>query len=285
MQKAKWLSEVALQIAEKRREAKHKREKERYTHLNAEFQRIARRDKKAFLSDQCKEIDENNTMEKTRDLFKKIRDTKGTFHTKMGSIKDRNSMDLTEAEDIMKRWQEYTEELYKKDLHDPDNHDGVITHLEPDILECQVKWASESISMNKASEGNGIPVELFQILKDDAVKVLHSIFQEIWKTQQWPQDWKRSVFIPIPKKGNAKGCSNYHIAALISHASKVMLEILQARLQQSMNQELPDIQAGFRKGRGTRDQIANIHWIIKKQKNSRKTSTSASLTMLKPLTV
>ena len=137
--KAKWLSEEALQIAVKRREVKSKGEKERYTHLNAEFQRIARRDKKAFLSDQCKEIEENKTMGKTRDLFKKIRDTKGTFHTKMGSIKDRNGMDLTEAEDIKKRWQEYTEELYKKDLHDPDNHDGVITHLEPDFLECEVK--------------------------------------------------------------------------------------------------------------------------------------------------
>ena len=178
-------------------------------------------------------------------------------------------MDLTEAQDIKKRWQEYTE-LYKKDLNDPDNHDDLITRLEPDSLECEVNWALGSISMNKASEGDGIPVELLEILKDDAVKVLHSIFQEIWKTQQWPQDWKRSVFIPIPKKGNAKGCSNYHIAALISHASKVMLEILQARLQQSMNQELPDIQAGFRKGRGTRDQIANIHWIIKKQESSRK---------------
>ena len=140
-------------------------------------------------------------MGKTRDVFKKIRDTKGTFHAQMGSIKDRNGVDLTEAEDIEKRWQEYTEELYKSDLHDPDNHDGVITHLEPDILECEVKWALESISMNKASGGDGIPVELFQILKDDAVKVLHSICQQIWKTQQWPLDWKRSVFIPIPKKG------------------------------------------------------------------------------------
>ena len=138
---AKWLPEEALQIAVKRREVKGKGEKERYTHLNAEFQRIARRDKKAFLSDQCKEIEENNRMGKTRDLFKKIRDTKGTFHAKMGSIKDRNDMDLTEAEDIKKRWQEYMEELYRKDLHDPDNHDGVITHLEPDILECEVKWA------------------------------------------------------------------------------------------------------------------------------------------------
>ena len=164
---------------------KKRSKKERYKHLNAEFQRIVRRDKKAFLSNQCKEIEENNRMGKTRALFKKIRDTKRTFHAKMGSIKDRNGMDLT-AEDIKKRWQEYTEELYKKDLHDPDNHDSVITHLEPDILECEVKWTLESITMNKASGGDGIPVELFQILKDDAVKVPHSICQQIWKTQQWP---------------------------------------------------------------------------------------------------
>ena len=144
-------------------------------------------------------------MGKTRGQFKKIRETKATFHAKMGSIKDRNDMDLTEAEDI-KRWQEYTEELYKKDIHDQDNHNGVITHLEPDILECEVKWALESISRNKASGGDGIPVELFQILKDDAVKVLTSICQHIWKIQ-WPKDWKRSVYIPIPKKGNAKECS------------------------------------------------------------------------------
>ena len=166
-------------------------------------------------------------MGKTRYLFKKIRDIKGTFHAKMRSVKDRNGMDLTEAEDIKKRWQEYTEELYKKHLHNPDNHDGVITHLEPDILECEVKWALESITKNKASGGDGIPVELFQILKDDAVKVLHSICQQIWKTQQWPQDWKRSVFIPIPN--NAKECSNYRTIALISHTSKVMLKVLQAR--------------------------------------------------------
>ena len=158
-------------------------------------------------------------MGKTRDLFKKIRGTKGTFHAKMGKIKDRNGMDLTEAEDIKKRQQEYTEELYKKDLHDPDNHDDVITHLEPDILECEVKWALRSITMSKASGGVGIPAELFQILKDDAVKVLHSICQQIWKTQQQPQEWKRSVFIPILKKGNAKECSNYCTIALISHAS------------------------------------------------------------------
>ena len=158
----------------KRREVKSKGEKEGYNHLNAEFQRIARRGKKDFLSDQCKEIEEKNRMGKTRDVYKKIGDNKGIFHAKMGSIKGRNGMDLTEAEDIKKRWQEYTE-LYKKELHDPDNHDGVITHLELDILVCEVKWALESITMNKASGADGIPVELFQILKDDVVKVLHSI--------------------------------------------------------------------------------------------------------------
>ena len=166
----------------------------------------------------------------SRDFFKKIRDTKETFHAKMGTIKDRSGMDLTEAEDIKKRWQQYTEEQYKKDLRDPENHDGVITHLESDILECEVKWVLESITMNKASGSDGIPVELFQILKDDAVKVLHSICQQMWKTQQWPQDWNRSVFIPIPKKGNAKECLNYHTTALISHTSKVMLKILQVKL-------------------------------------------------------
>ena len=197
-------------------------------------------------------------MGKTRDLFKKIRDTKGTCHEKMGSIKDRNGMDLTEAEDIKKRWQEYTEELYKKNLHVPEYHDGMITHLEPDVLECEVKWGLGSITTNKASGDDGIPAELFQILQDDAVKVLHSICQQIWKNQQWPQDWERSVLIPIPKKGNAKECSNYCTIVFISHASKVMLKILQSKLQQYVNRELPDVQADFRKGRGTRNQIANI---------------------------
>ena len=193
-------------------EEKDKGENERYIRLNVKFQRRARRDKKDFLSHKCKEIEENNRMGKTRALFKKIRDTKGTFHAKMGTMKDRNGMDLTE-EDI-KRWQEYTEELYKKDLHDPDNHNGMITHLEPDILEWEIKWALGSITMNKARGGDGISAELFQILKEDAVKVLHSICQQIWKTLQWPQDWKRSIFIPVPKKGNAKECSNYHTTKL-----------------------------------------------------------------------
>ena len=267
--KAKWLSEEGLQIAEKRREAKGKGKKERYTLLNTKFQRIARRDRKVSLSDQCKEIEKNNRIGKIRNLFKKIRDTKETFHAKMGTIKDRNGMDLTEAEDIKKRWQKYTGDLYKKDLHDRDDHKGVITYLEPDILECEV-MALGSITMNKASGGDEIPLELFQILKDDAVTVLHLICQQIWKTQQWPQDWKRSVFIPIPKKGNAKACSNYRTIALISHASKVMLKVLQARFQQYVSLELPNVQAGLKKSRGTRDQIANIQWIIKKAREFQK---------------
>ena len=173
---------------------------------------------------------ENNRMGRTRDLFKKIRGTKGTFHAKMGSIKDRNGRDLTEAEDIKKRGQEYTEDLCKKDPNDLDNHNGVITYLVPDILESEVKWALRRITTNQASGEDGILAELFQILKDDAVKVLHSICQHIWKTQHWSQDWKRSVFIPIPKKGNAKEYSNYQVIALISHTSKEMLKILQGRL-------------------------------------------------------
>ena len=178
-EKAKWLFEEVLEIPVKTREVKGKGEKERYTHLNAEFQRIAKRDKKAFLSDQCKEIEDNNRMGKTRHLFKKIRDTKGTFHAKMGTMKDRNGMDLTKTEDIKKRWQEYTEELYKKDLHDSDNHDGVITHLEPDILEWEVKWALESSTMNKASGGDRIPVEIFQILKDIIANDILMIFMAV----------------------------------------------------------------------------------------------------------
>ena len=178
-----------------------------------------------------------------------------------------------------------TEDLYKQDINDTYNHNGVIICLEPNIPECEVKWALESITTNKASGGDGIPVELLQILKDDAVKVLHSICQQIWKTQHWPQDWKSPASIPIPKKGNTKECSNYHTTALISHTSKLMLKIVQARLQQYVNCELPDVQAGFRKGRGTRDQIANIRWIIRKAREFQKNITSALLTMPKPSTV
>ena len=172
------MPEEVLQIAEKRREGKGKGEKERYTHLNADFEKIARRNKNAFLSDHCKETEENNRMEKTRELFNKISYTTGTFHARMDTIKNRNGMNLTEAEDIKKRWQEY-KELFKKDPHDSNNHDGVITHLEPDILECEVNWVLGSITVNKASGSDGIPVRLFQILKDDSVKILHSICQQI----------------------------------------------------------------------------------------------------------
>ena len=198
------------------------------------------------------------------EISSKIQRYQGNISYKDGLNKGQKWYGITEAEDIKKKWQQYTEELYKKDLHNPDNHDGVITHLEPDILEREVKWALGSITTNKASGGDGLPAELFQILKGDAVQVLNSICQQIWKTQQWPQDWKRSVFIPIPSKGNAKECSDYHTITLISHASKLMLKILQARLQQYVKAELPDVQVGFRKGRGTRDQIANICWIIEK---------------------
>ena len=194
-------------------------------------------------------------------------------------------MDLTEAEDIKKRWQEYTEELYKKDLHDPDNHDGVITDLEPDILGCEVKWALGSITTNKASGGDGIPVKLFQILKDDAVRVLHSICQQIWKTQQWPQDWKRSVFIPIPKKSKSKECSNYCTIALISHTSKGMLKILQARLQQYVNHEFQMYNLVLEKAEEPEIKLPTSAGSWKKQESSRKTSISALLTMPKPLTV
>ena len=193
---------------------------------------MTRRDKKAFLRDQCKEQRKTNEWERLEISSRKLEISREHFMQRW--TQDRNGMDLTEAEDI-KRWQEYTEELYKKDLHDPDNHDGVVTHLEPDILESEVKWALASITTNKASRGDGILVELFQILRDDAVKVLHSICQHIWKPQQCPQDWKRSVFIPIPKKGSAKECSNYCTIALILHTSKVILKILQARLQQYVN--------------------------------------------------
>ena len=202
----------------KRREVKSKGEKETYKHLNAEFQRIARRDKKAFFSDQCKEIEENNRMGKIRDLFKKIRDTKGTFHAKMGSIKDRNGMDLTEAEDIKKRWQEYMEELYKKDLHDQDSHDDVITNLEPDILECEVKWVLESITKNKASGGDGIPVELFQILKDDAVKVLHSISSKFGKLSSGHRAGKGQFSLQFQRKAmpkNARTITQLHSSHML----------------------------------------------------------------------
>ena len=206
-------------------------------------------------------------MGKARDLLKTGGFTKRTFHARMGTIKDRNSKGLIEVEEIKKRWQE---ELYKEGINDLSNHSGMVTHLQANILEYEVKWALRRITTNKASGGDGIPAELLQILKDDAVKVLPSIFQQIWKAQQWPQDRKRSVFIPMSKKSNAKDCSNYFTIALISHTNKVTLTILQARLQQYTNQELSAVQAEFRKGRGTRDQTANIRWIMEKAREFQK---------------
>ena len=192
-------------------------------------------------------------------------------------------MNLTEAEDIKKRWQEYTEELYKKHLHDPDNHNGVITHLEPDILECEVKWALGSITTNKANGGDGIPVELFRILKDDAVKVLHSICQQICKTQQWPQDWERSVFIPIPKKGNDKECSNYRTIALISHASKVMLKFSRPGLNNTWTVNFQMFKLVLEKAEKPEIEFPMSTGSSKEQESSRKTSVSALLTMPKAL--
>ena len=203
----------------------------------------------------------------------------------LGTMKDRNGMDLTEAEDIKKRCQEYTEELYKKDLHDPDNHNDLITHLEPDILECEVKWALGSITTNKASGGDGIPVELFQILNDDAMKVLHSVCQQIWKTQEWPYYWKRSIFIPIPKKGNAKECSNYSTIALISHASKVMLNILLPAFNSTRTVNFQMFKLDLEKAEEPEVKLPTSIGSSKKQESSRKISNSALLTTPKPLIV
>ncbi|XP_062826556.1 uncharacterized protein LOC134296216, partial [Anolis carolinensis] len=217
------------------------------------------------------EVEEDNRIGRTRDLFQKIRNIRGKFQAKMGMIKNKDGRDLTEAEEIKKRWREYTEDLYRKDNNIEDSFDSVVSELEPDILRSEVEWALRSIANNKAAGDDGIPAELFKILEGDAVKIMHAICQQIWKTQDWPSDWgKKSIYIPIPKKRNAKECSNFRTVALISHASKVMFKILQGRLQQYMEQELPDVQAGFRKSRGRRDQIANIHWIMEEAREFQK---------------
>uniref|UniRef100_A0A803TCU4 ribonuclease H n=1 Tax=Anolis carolinensis TaxID=28377 RepID=A0A803TCU4_ANOCA len=268
--KAKWLSAETLEVAQERRKAKGNSDKGRYAQLNAQFQRLARRDKELFLNKQCMEVEEDNRIGRTRDLFQKIRNIGGKFQAKMGMIKNKDGKDLTEAEEIKKRWREYTEDLYKRDKNIEDSFDGVMNELEPDILRSKVEWALRSTANNKAAGDDGIPAELLKILKDDAVKVTHAICQQIWKTEEWSSDWKKSIYIPIPKKVNAKECSNFRTVALISHGSKVMLKILQCRLQQYMERELPDVQAGFRKGRGTRDQIANIRWIMEEAREFQK---------------
>ncbi|KFD66335.1 hypothetical protein M514_21622 [Trichuris suis] len=268
--KATWLSQEALRVAEDRREAKRKGERGRFVQLNAEFERLARRDREDFLEEQCTEVEENNRRGKIRDLYKKVRGIKEVFRPKISTIKDENGRDLTNIEEIKKRWRDYTNKLYKKELNVTESPDNMIGDLEPDILESEVTLALRSIANNKAPGHDGIPVELFKILKEDATKILHPICQQIWKTQQSPSDWKRSIYVPIPKKGSAKDCSNYRTIALISHASKVMLKILQARLQQYVSRELPEEQADFRRGRGTRDQIANIRWIMEKAREFQK---------------
>jgi len=219
---------------------------------------MARRDKKVFFNEQCSITEENNKRGKTRDLFRKTGNIKGTFRPKMGTIKDKNGRDIVDAEEIKKSWKEYMEQLYKKDYNEPDYYDSMVSHPEPDVLDCEVKWALRSTAVNEASRCNEIPAELFKSVEDDAIKVLHSFCQQIWKTQQWPQDFKRSVLIPVPKKGSTRECGNNRTITLISQASKVMLKNLHARLQHFVNQELPDVQAGFRKERGSRVQSANI---------------------------
>ena len=233
--KAKWLSEKALQVAEERREVKSKGEREKHIQLNAEFQKKAGRDKKAFINEQCLVIKENNKRGKTRDLFRKIENLRGAFCPKMGTIKGQNGRDLVDAEEIKKRWKEYTKELCKKDLNDPNYYDGMVSYPKPDIVECKLKWALRNTAINKASACDEIPAEQFRSLKNNAIKVLHSLCQQIWKTQQWPQDWKMSILIPVPKKGSTKECANHWIVAFISHASKVMLKILHARFQHYVN--------------------------------------------------
>ena len=219
---------------------------------NLEFQRTARRGKKAFFNEQCLIIEENNKGGKSRDLYRKIGNINGAFCPKVGTVKGNNSRDLVDAEEIKMRWKEYIEELYRTDLNEPDYYDGVASHPGPDILECEVRWALRSTAINKATGCDEIPAELFTSLKKDAIRVLHSLFQQLWKTHQWPQDWNRSILIPVPKKGSTKECANHRTITIISHASKVMLKVLHARLQHYVNQELPDAQTGFRKGRGTR---------------------------------
>ena len=209
---------------------KSKRERERYIKLNTDFQRTAQRDKKAIFNEECIKLEENNIRGKTEDLFRKVGDAKGAFCPKMSMLKDVNCRDLVDAEEIKKRWKEYMEKLYKKDPNELDYLNGVVSHPEPDILKSKVKWALGNSAGNKASGCDGIPIELFKTLKDDAIKVLYSLCQQIWKTQQWPQDWNRPILIPIPKKGSTKECANHRTIALISHASKVMFKILHARL-------------------------------------------------------
>ncbi|KAA3669964.1 uncharacterized protein DEA37_0012425 [Paragonimus westermani] len=268
--KAKWLTVSTLKIADERRNAKVKGDKENFSRLNAMFQREARNDKEIYMNLKCQKVEENNQKGNIRDFFKKINEIKTKFRTKIGTIKDNQGKDLTEMNDILNRWREYTEELYQKNIESEDAIIDLGMDLEPDILESEVEWALKSIAKNKAVGVDEIAIELILPLGDSAVKLLHSLCQQIWKRQAWPKDWTRSIFIPIPKKGSAKECENYRTIALISHTSKIMLKILQGRLEQYITRELPEVQAGFRRGRGTRDHIANIRWIMEKAREYQK---------------
>ena len=268
--RSKWLSNETIEIANKRKEAKKAGNREEHRRLNAEFQRLARRDKDIYWNKVCGEIEEANKTGKTRNMFQLIRMSTGTFKPKMDIIKDENGHDLTDSKEIKNRWRSYTEDLYSDKNNEDMDENAVAGENEPDILESEVREAMNNIANNKSPGCDNIPIELLKALKDDGVKLMHNICQKIWTTKQWPKDWKRSIFIPIPKKGDRRECSNHRTIALISHASKIMLKILQGRMKQHVDQEIPAEQAGFVKGRGTRDQIANLRWTIEKAQEYQK---------------
>ena len=267
---AKWLSEKAIRIAEERRKMKARKDVQGMRRLNADFQRQARKDKETYLNKECMEIEENNKIGRTRDLFKKIRDITGKFTPKIGVMKNRDGKDLVEEFEIKKRWKEYTEGLYMKDKNITEIYQEKEYNEEPLVLESEVRWAVNELANRKSPGEDGLPIELFKAAGEEAIRVLTALCQQVWKKISWPKEWKRSVFIPIPKKGDAKECSNNRTIALIPHASKVLLKVLQKRLEPYIEREMPDEQAGFRKGRGTRDQIANLRWIMEKTREYQK---------------
>jgi exonuclease III len=260
--KSKWLSEQAIKIADERRKMKARGDVQGMRRLNADFQRQARKDKETYLNKECMEIEENNKRGRTRDLFKKIRDITGKFTPRIGVMKNRDGKDLGEEFEIKKRWKEYTEELYMKDSNSSDIHQEIDYTVEPMILESEVRWAMNELADRKSPGDDGLPIELFKAAGEDSIQVLTALCQQVWKKIAWPKEWKRSVFIPIPKKGDSRECANNRTIALLPHASKVLLKVLQGRLEPYMEREMPAEQAGFRRGRGTRDQIANLRWIM-----------------------
>ncbi|CAF1550752.1 unnamed protein product [Rotaria magnacalcarata] len=268
--KNNWISSSTLEIAKKRREAKANGNGQVFTKLNADFQRAARKDKEKQIMQECEKVEEYNKKGMTRDLFKKIKYFRGQFIPRNGILTDQNGKHLINGDEIKHKWKQYTEKFYKKEINGTGNLELDNYELEPDILESEVKFAIETLANGKAPGHDGIPIECFKTIKEDAVKILTKLCQQMWKTQKWPQDWKTSLLIPIPKNGNAKDCSNYRTIALISHASKIMLKIIQRRLEPFLEREMPVTQAGFRKGSGTRDQIANLRWLMEKAREYQK---------------